>query len=300
MTGIRKKAWEEKIPPPCANRPEHPLFRGMVEQHYRLIWWVDRKLRKWLDPKDCERWPTGYFNGFILDVLNRLLYTWDPTRSRIAGYLYFLARRHVIEEFLQYESETWHMFWDRMTAYPGYKWEVNTEYTYREAQYYLYHIPEAEAETEWTWNVINYFGRPADAVEFLLEGLSVRERSVILRRFICGDTLATIGRDEDVSKEYIRQIQERALNKIRRRVRLSGQFRDFMENELGKPLPEVRESRDSLENGLDRPLPTVKKKSKPQEFTPTVKSMEFVRRLEEAERSFWNSRNSPSRVMVFE
>lgn len=64
---------------------------------------------------------------------------------------------------------------------------------------------------------VEYSKEDVDAVD-ILEVLDDRERTVIYRRFWQGERLREIGRVIGLTKERVRQIQEIALNKMRRAV----------------------------------------------------------------------------------
>lgn len=66
----------------------------------------------------------------------------------------------------------------------------------------------------------------------ILDDLKDREKQVIMRRFGLGDnhprTLEEVGREFDVTRERIRQIEAKAIRKLRNPVR-SRKIKDFLE-----------------------------------------------------------------------
>ena len=68
-------------------------------------------------------------------------------------------------------------------------------------------------------------------IDTLLEDLKERERQVIVRRFGLDDghprTLEEVGREFNVTRERIRQIEAKALRKLRNPVR-SKRIKDFL------------------------------------------------------------------------
>ena len=69
-----------------------------------------------------------------------------------------------------------------------------------------------------------------DSVRRMLSSLTPREEAIILRRFYAGETYAEIGRDFDLSFERIRQIEGRALRKLKHPSQATF-FRPFCEGQ---------------------------------------------------------------------
>jgi len=57
-----------------------------------------------------------------------------------------------------------------------------------------------------------------DALNQALQGLNDRERQVLNRHILGGETLEAIGGDYSLSKERVRQIEDRAIEKLRKRL----------------------------------------------------------------------------------
>lgn len=230
-----REGWEDK---PVSRKyyPEHPRFQEILRENLKLIHWVDKRLRRRFSYITEIYWPSGYFEGFIIEVLNRMLYTWTPAKGTLSNYLNRLCQRHVVEDFLQYESESWHQFLDKTTIAPDDKHQTDVNYNYHEIAFYLYRVPEEDVT--WTQEILDYFENGQEAWDFFTGDLREREKTILMRMFIHKNTQEEIAFDEKISKQRVNQIKFQALENIRIKIRETENLRDYFKI-INQPVPEL-------------------------------------------------------------
>ena len=190
---------------------KHPELEATLEENIGLIFWADRRLRKWLDPD--SRWPWYYFCSFAVSALNYCLYSYIPEKSKLSTYFYRTCRQYVHQEFLRFESEYWQKRYYLDTANPEDQHDTKVNYAYHELDFVLYRVPGADLD--WAQEVLSFFPSYQEAWNFLTKRLGVRSKNILERRFCFRHTLGEIAKDEKITRQIVQQIQDVALEKIR-------------------------------------------------------------------------------------
>lgn len=214
-------------------REKHPKLEAVLEDNIRLIFWADKKLRKWLDPN--FHWPRYYLCSFAIDALNYCLYSYDPEKGKLSTYFYRTCIQHVHREFLRFESEYWQKRIYLNTADPKDQQETKVNYAYHELDFVLYRVPEADLD--WAQEILSFFHSREEAWDFLTKQVSLRWKNILERRFRFGHTLDEISIDEKITRQRVQQIQMAALRKIRENLFEAEKLMDHV-RELNIKLPQ--------------------------------------------------------------
>jgi len=209
--GITLRDLKGRSPSLFSTCAKHPKLEAILEENIGLIFWVDKRLRKWLDPH--HQWPFYYLCSFVVDALNFCLYSYNPEKAQLSTYLYFTCLQYVHPEFLRFESEYWQKRHYKSTADPEDQHDTKVNYAYHEFDFVLYRMPEADLD--WAQEILSLFSSYQAAWDFFTKRLGLRAKNILERRFRFGHTLEAIAIDEKISKERVRQIQAVALKKVR-------------------------------------------------------------------------------------
>lgn len=212
------------------------VARAMYPQYERMLWKWDMRLRRWIDGLGSgqwgkERFDNGAFMGWLYIVYVRAVGGFRPASNvKFSTYLWDTFQRSyamVIREVLRGESESWARFLAYQSAAPPERAETDRHYAFHEGEYHLYRVPERDAD--WAHDVIAELGGAAAFWATALNGLPIRERRILERRWRHGLTLEAIGREERITKERVRQLDLRAQCKLRKFLISSPAYRDALE-----------------------------------------------------------------------
>lgn len=210
-----------------AETPEEKYKRGAeiasreIHNHIRLLYWWDRRLCKWTNQKFGCHVQHGEFIGLIYMLYARCWASYDENRSAAKGVgreqgfgAYFRQsmmniKSIVLRKWFKYESESWYRFVVFDEDLDGtLSRQCHQNFSYHEADFYHYRIPDRD--DEWTADIIDELGGPKAAWDYLFADLQDRENRILSRRIRFSHTLDEIGRDEGITKERVRQIQNKA------------------------------------------------------------------------------------------
>jgi predicted DNA-binding protein YlxM (UPF0122 family) len=216
--------------------PEHPDLQRMLRENYPLLIWVDRRLRFSFDPNKKHRWPEGYFISYLTICLNKILYTWDPEKSKLGYYLDYYARLNVMKDFLKYESESWHL------AYKCKKLSPEKFYATKTCQFYEGDLVKNESEP-WFPGLLALFSDQDSLWDSLVSNLNDRQRRIIESRFKHKDSLVEIATREQVSKQRVSQLIRKAQEKVRINVLKKPELRNYLQGIFSLEAPISEEAR---------------------------------------------------------
>lgn len=195
--------------------PRHPELDAYYERHEKLLhYWAHRIARRFkLDANDLV--------GTLYLHLNRVLHYYDPSR-RFSTFFSYRVTDVVIVNWLRFESDAWGVHYAATSMTAEEKRECHSIYALHEADYSLYRVPEKDSD--WTAAIIDCFDTIDEIWEFLCRDLNKRHRWILEKRFRDGMMLHECGKILRITKERTRQIEARALEKIRGRIRLVDAF----------------------------------------------------------------------------
>lgn len=200
--------------------PKHESFDKHWGEYHDFVWWTAHKIANRLSGYTADD-----LIGSLVLLFNKCLYTYDEQKGKLTTYFNFHLQDNVIQIFIRFDSEAWGVRSYAATTTTEEKKKCHIEYAYHEAGNHLYHIPERD--TDFIDDVLGCFSTMQEAWDFLVRPLRQRDRDIIRMRFRDGWTLQEIGDKLHITKERVRQLEERALKEIRNRLRCVTAFADM-------------------------------------------------------------------------
>lgn len=202
---------------------KHSDFDKMWESYRSFIFWWAKRMSKAFGGEADD-----YVGNLVLR-LNRVLYTYDPTRGKFTTYYSTGIHDEMIRVFLRFESEHRAIYWMAVQSTDDEIKSVGVNYAFHEADFHLYRIPDCD--DDWADEIISNFESPEECWKFLMKGINNRERAIV--RSKCeGKTLEAIGIEYDISKERVRQLYYATLKKIRERLQALEKWNDLFSMNL--------------------------------------------------------------------
>lgn len=197
--------------------PRHPDFDAAWEGHHKLVWFMARKCAEVLG-----HGRAADYAGTLTILLNKSLWRHDPSRgAKLSTYFAAFCFKYAAYDFVRQESEAMHLKINARQAgnRDDDRW-TKVEYPFHRrgagrVEYYANPAPERNDFT----GLIACFRTPEEFREFLLRDLITKEREVMTLRHVEGLTLKQVGERLGFSMERARQYHERAVLKLRKRLR---------------------------------------------------------------------------------
>lgn len=188
------------------------------EQNQKFLWYQAKLLEKKFGGSMEE------YIGFLYLRLEAYLPRFDPDRSSLPHYLCKYLFHDFKRYYRRYESEGWANWYIRTTSDRDIPHILYNSY---QANRRYYHVPDSE----WDTDVLGAFDSAKELWDFIAGGLFPRELEIIIRRFKFSHKLQEIGDDLGISKERVRQIEERGLKRIRDKLKAFAEFNKLFKDE---------------------------------------------------------------------
>jgi hypothetical protein len=205
--------------------PKHPELEAQWEKNGRLVYWIATRLSRWLRRRMGVWVSKDELLGYGYEMFNESLWIWEPDRGTLSTILHVRCFSRLADQFLRLESGSWYRWFDRYSVKPEGMHQTDVNFAYHESGFHLYRVPERDQE--WAVDILLRFRSPDEAWAYFTKCLDKRSKHVLERHIRFGHTLREIGIDEKVTRERVRQIQERAVAKICRMLLAEG-FEDSL------------------------------------------------------------------------
>ena len=209
-------------------RGKHPQFDTYWEQHRGLVWWASKLAARKLGGNVHD-----YLATYTIR-LNRALYSFDPERGiKFASYYARRLYEDAIKSFLRFESESWALSWAKQNATTEALKQAEVEYAFHEQDNILYRVPEEHSDV--MDEIIGSFETVEECWNFFCRSLDKRDRFILEARIRDGLTLEAIGLRLGITKQRVRQLYCRALDRIRERLALVQRFTELFQKRIDEP-----------------------------------------------------------------
>ncbi len=188
---------------------KHPLFDEFWEKHNRLIWWCAKRSARAYGGEAED------YIGFLTLRMNKAVSTYTGEQGEFTTYFCTHLFGDVMRHVMRHESEAWALLVARrLTKYPE---RLAEEVSYDSDKHSLfYHIPEHDTLFD---ELTKCFDSSTTSLwQYLCKGLDERSANMIYFRYKHDYTLEMLGRDYGLTKERIRQLLDRSLEKIKKRI----------------------------------------------------------------------------------
>lgn len=198
---------------------EHSLLKETWEKWGHLTWWLAHRFAKVFGCSVREIIGTCFIR------MNHCLHTWDESKGSFSTYYMRHSFSYIQVRFFRHESEYREINWLERNSTEQDRKVTNENFAFHENEFYLYRIPDRD-ET-WSDRLIQCFENMEECKKFLFKELDQRSRDIIEMRFQMGLSGSEVGDCYNISRERVRQIEDKAMQKIRKRVKQLEDFADL-------------------------------------------------------------------------
>lgn len=207
----------------------HPDFDEYWERYHRLVYWWARKLERRLGL------PSDEVLGTLVLRFNYVLHHFDESKGSFGNLFQRGIGDRFLEGFLRFESEGWHVHYLKLASYRGLtskRWQDESAVNYAYHDYtnrLFYSLPQEDSSE--IGEFLDCFPSGEECWDFMTRNLDKRDKFILRERFESEVSLVDIGNRLGVTKQRVQQIEQRALGKVRERLRMIKTFVNLFKTE---------------------------------------------------------------------
>lgn len=205
----------------------HPDFDKFWESHGQLVWWWATRLARIFNSIHKMNTQAEDYVATLTIRLNYCLHLYQEDRGFLFSTYYGVQIYEYVLRELCKDTERWNYRLYATRSDPESKRQERQIKAYTQEVDHRFYMPPDEYDDVWASDFIDFMGGIGEMWDSICKCLDKRLKDVILLRFKHGLTLAQIADDWKLSRERVRQLEVRALDKIRKHVYHLERFRSL-------------------------------------------------------------------------